>query len=188
MPDLLLEIGVEELPASACREALAQLPELCRKHVGVEATRVFVGPRRLALIVESLPERTADSWIKGPPATMNEQAIEGFARKHGTTPAGLVERDGMLGVAVRCPVCAAVSVNLVSHRHVDLPFWNDPRVGVVEHVFGEDVLRSVGELRSELYSSRFDERRLPNGLQVDRQRVPIGGSSSRRSTDGSPAR
>lgn len=100
MPDLLLEIGVEELPASACREALAQLPELCRKHVGVEATRVFVGPRRLALIVESLPERTADSWIKGPPATMNEKAIEGFARKHGTTPAGLVERDGILGVEV----------------------------------------------------------------------------------------
>lgn len=72
----------------------------------------------------------------------------------------LAPGDGTLGVAVRCPVCAAVSVNLVSHRHVDLPFWNDPRVGVVEHVFGEDVLRSVDEFRSELYSSRFDERRL----------------------------
>lgn len=100
MPDLLLEIGVEELPASACREALAQLPALCRKHVGVDATRVAVGPRRLALIVESLPERTADSWVKGPPATMSEQAIEGFARKHGKTPAELVERDGFLGVEV----------------------------------------------------------------------------------------
>ena len=100
MPDLLLEIGVEELPAAACREALAQLPELCRKHVGVAATRVYVGPRRLALIVESLPERTADSWVKGPPATMNEQAIAGFARKHGKAPAELVERDGFLGVEV----------------------------------------------------------------------------------------
>ena len=100
MPDLLLEIGVEELPASACREALAQLPELCRKHVGVAATRVYVGPRRLALIVESLTERTADSWVKGPPATMNEQAIAGFARKHGKTTAELVERDGFLGVDV----------------------------------------------------------------------------------------
>lgn len=100
MPDLLLEIGVEELPASACREALAQLPELCRKHIGTEPTRVLVGPRRLALIVESLPERTADSWVKGPPATMNEKAIEGFARKHGRSPADLVERDGFLGVEV----------------------------------------------------------------------------------------
>jgi glycyl-tRNA synthetase beta chain len=100
MPDLLLEIGVEELPASACREALAQLPELCRKHIGVEPTSVWVGPRRLTLLVENLPARTADSWVKGPPATMNEKAIEGFARKHGTTPAGLVERDGFLGVDV----------------------------------------------------------------------------------------
>lgn len=100
MPDLLLEIGVEELPAAACREALTQLPELCRKHVGVDPTHVFVGPRRLALIVESLPERTADTWVKGPPATMNEKAIEGFARKHGKTPADLVERDGFLGVEV----------------------------------------------------------------------------------------
>lgn len=100
MPDLLLEIGVEELPASACREALAQLPALCAKHVGVEPTAVYVGPRRLALVVEDLPARTADSWVKGPPATMSEKAIEGFARKHGTTPAELVERDGFLGVAV----------------------------------------------------------------------------------------
>ena len=114
MPDLLLEIGVEELPASACREALAQLPELCRKHVGVAATRVYVGPRRLALIVESLPGRTADSWVKGPPATMNEQAIAGFARKHGTTPAALVERDGCLGVDVAGRPMAEVLPDLLA--------------------------------------------------------------------------
>lgn len=100
MPDLLLEIGAEELPASACREALAQLPVLCEKHVGVPPTQVYVGPRRLALIVENLPARTADSWVKGPPSSMNEKAIEGFARKHGKTPADLVERDGFLGVEV----------------------------------------------------------------------------------------
>ncbi len=46
------------------------------------------------------------------------------------------------------------------HAHVDLPFWNDRRIGVVEHSFGEDLLCSVDEFRSELYSSRFDERRL----------------------------
>ena len=72
----------------------------------------------------------------------------------------LAPGDGTLGLAVRCPVCSSVSVNLVSHEHVDLPFWNDRRIGVVEHVFGDDVLRSVDEFRSELYSSRFDERRL----------------------------
>ena len=32
-------------------------------------------------------------------------------------------------------------MNLVSHEHVDLPFHNDREVGVVEHVFSDDVAR-----------------------------------------------
>jgi hypothetical protein len=68
--------------------------------------------------------------------------------------------DGWLGLAVRCPACGALSVNLVSQPHVDLPFANDHRIGVVDHVFAEDALRTVEEFRSELHSSRFDERRL----------------------------
>ena len=68
--------------------------------------------------------------------------------------------DRHLGLAVRCPVCDALSVNLVSHAHVDLPFANDERIGVVDHVFAEDALRTLDEFRAELDSSRFDERRL----------------------------
>lgn len=68
--------------------------------------------------------------------------------------------DGLLGVAVRCPACSAVSVNLVTHEHVNVPFVNDARVGVVSHVFREDALRAVEEFRLELGSARFDERRL----------------------------
>jgi hypothetical protein len=65
-----------------------------------------------------------------------------------------------VGVGVRCPSCASVSVNLVSHEHLDIPFWNDERVGVVDHVFREDTIRAIDEFRSELESARFDERRL----------------------------
>jgi hypothetical protein len=68
--------------------------------------------------------------------------------------------DGSFGVAVRCPACAAVSVNLVTREHVDIPFWNDARVGVVGHVFRHDELRAIEEFRAELLSARFDERRL----------------------------
>jgi len=68
--------------------------------------------------------------------------------------------DESFGILVRCPVCAALSVNLVSRAHVDIPFWNDARVGVVDHVFREDAVRAVAEFRSELRSARFDERRL----------------------------
>jgi hypothetical protein len=67
---------------------------------------------------------------------------------------------GHLGVAVRCPACARTSVNVVSPAHVDVPFHNDREVGVVEHVFAGDVNASVEEFRSELWSARFDSRRL----------------------------
>jgi hypothetical protein len=72
----------------------------------------------------------------------------------------LAPGDASLGLAVRCPACSSVSVNLVSGSHVDVPFWNDPRVGVVAHVFREDVLRTVDEFCAELWSGSFDERRL----------------------------
>jgi hypothetical protein len=65
-----------------------------------------------------------------------------------------------LGLAVRCPACGALSVNLVSRAHVDLPFANDDRIGVVDHVFADDALRSLEEFYAELHSSRFDEVRL----------------------------
>ena len=72
----------------------------------------------------------------------------------------LAPGDGRLGLAVHCPVCRRTSVNLVTHEHVDVPFHNDHEVGVVEHVFADDVQKSVDEFRDELWSSRFDARRL----------------------------
>jgi hypothetical protein len=68
--------------------------------------------------------------------------------------------DVSFGLAVRCPSCASLSVNLVSRAHVDIPFWNDARVAVVDHVFEEDAVRAVAEFRTVLDSERFDERRL----------------------------
>lgn len=65
-----------------------------------------------------------------------------------------------LGVAVSCPVCASVSVNLVSQPHVDLPFHNDREIGVVPHVFGVDVAPLVREFAAFLGSAEFDARRL----------------------------
>jgi len=72
----------------------------------------------------------------------------------------LAPGDGRLGLAVHCPVCRRTSVNLVTHQHVDVPFHNDHEVGVVEHVFADDVQTAVDEFRAELWSSRFDARRL----------------------------
>jgi hypothetical protein len=72
----------------------------------------------------------------------------------------LAPGDRSLGVAVRCPACHKVSVNLVTHDHVDLPWHHDREIGVVPHVFSDDAARLVEEFRAELYSSGFDARRL----------------------------
>jgi hypothetical protein len=72
----------------------------------------------------------------------------------------LAPGDGSLGLAVRCPACQRTSVNLVSPEHVDVPFHNDREIGVVEHVFPEDVHATVAEFRAELWSATFDARRL----------------------------
>jgi hypothetical protein len=65
-----------------------------------------------------------------------------------------------VGLAVRCPACGKVSVNLVSRAHVDVPFVNDREVGVVEHHFRADAEAAVDEFTAELWSGSFDARRL----------------------------
>ena len=72
----------------------------------------------------------------------------------------LAPGDGSLGIAVRCPSCERISVNLVSHEHVDLPFHNDREIGVVPHLFTGDGERMVTDFRDELDSGCFDARRL----------------------------
>ena len=72
----------------------------------------------------------------------------------------LAPGDDTVGVGVRCPYCRQLSVNLVSPPHVDLPFHNDREVGVVEHLFGDDDLEALEGFSAELWSSRFDARRL----------------------------
>jgi hypothetical protein len=87
--------------------------------------------------------------------------VEGRPRPVTPSAFALIAPGGeSYGVAVRCPVCGAVSVNLVTRSHVDVPFWNDARVGVVDHVLPADLEHAVDAFRAELASARFDERRL----------------------------
>jgi glycyl-tRNA synthetase beta chain len=100
MPTLLFEIGCEELPASACREAKEQLPALCLEHLGTEPARLYIGPRRLAVLVDDVSAEAAPEWVKGPPVALREKAAAGFAKRYGATVDELEERDGFLGVEV----------------------------------------------------------------------------------------
>ena len=98
MPSLLLEIGCEELPASACYEAEAQLTGLCRQQFGRDPDELYIGPRRLAVLLRGLPGRTEPVWVKGPPEAVRERAADGFARRYGVDPEQLEVREGFLGV------------------------------------------------------------------------------------------
>jgi hypothetical protein len=64
-----------------------------------------------------------------------------------------------VSVAVRCPSCARTTVNLVSREHVDVPFFNDRQIRVVEHLFAGDRILTLEAFRAELHSGSFDTRR-----------------------------
>ena len=130
MATLLVEIGCEELPASACREAERQLPELARRILGVEPSRILVTARRLAVLADDAPAQTADAWVKGPPVAMRDKAAAGFAKRHGVSVDELDERDGFLGVAVAGKPLAEVLPGQVDELVKSLAFrktmrWDD---------------------------------------------------------------
>jgi hypothetical protein len=72
----------------------------------------------------------------------------------------LAPAERRVGVAIRCPACSHTSVNVVTARHVDEPFYNDDRVGVVEHIFEADRESIVAAFRAEVESASFDRRRV----------------------------
>jgi glycyl-tRNA synthetase beta subunit len=105
LPTLLLEIGTEELPASACREATAQLPELAQAKLGRAPDELFVGPRRIAFLIRDFDPTPPKQWLQGPPLAIGldaegapTKAAEGFARRYGVEAAALEQRDGFLGL------------------------------------------------------------------------------------------
>jgi hypothetical protein len=69
-------------------------------------------------------------------------------------------QGGRVALAVRCPACSRVSVNLVSRDHLDIPFHNDREIGVVGHFLADDAAATLDAFRAELYSSSFEARRL----------------------------
>ena len=120
MPTLLFEIGCEELPASACEAAAAQLPDLVRRHVpGDGEPEVLVGPRRLAVLLDDVPEREEDrvERRRGPSEAIAfgddgtpTKAGEGFARSNGLTVEQLERADGFVWAEQRIAGRAAADV------------------------------------------------------------------------------
>ncbi|MBN0985871.1 glycine--tRNA ligase subunit beta [Amphritea pacifica] len=115
--DFLFELGTEELPPKALStlskalesEVMAGINELFGKQAATlladTTVNAYAAPRRLALLISNLADEVPSStfMMQGPPARIafDEQgnpskALEGFARKCGTTTDQLQEIDGKM--------------------------------------------------------------------------------------------
>jgi glycyl-tRNA synthetase beta chain len=110
MPQLLIELFSEEIPARMQAQAARDLERLAREKLAregfiPEALKSFAGPRRLTLVAEGLPLAQADrkEERKGPRVGAPDQAIEGFLRSAGLSRDRLVEKGGVYFAAIETP-------------------------------------------------------------------------------------
>jgi glycyl-tRNA synthetase beta chain len=92
MPDLLLELFSEEIPARMQGQAAKDLERLVvgalsDRGLMFEGIKAFAGPRRLTLAIEGLPAKQPDvsEELKGPKVDAPQAALDGFLRKTGLT-------------------------------------------------------------------------------------------------------
>ena len=122
MPELLLELFSEEIPARMQARAAEDLARLVKEALAPLEVRqipdapVFYGPRRVALLADvaaELPARRTQE--RGPRIGAPEAAVLGFLRKHGATTAGL-RKEGHYWVIERSspavPVGALIAAAL----------------------------------------------------------------------------
>src|ERR1700722_18393352 len=102
MPQLLLELFSEEIPARMQGQAARDLERMVREQLAgagylPEALAAFAGPRRLTLVAEGLPPAQPDrnEERKGPRVGAPDAAIEGFLRSTGLSRDQLTQRDGV---------------------------------------------------------------------------------------------
>lgn len=66
--------------------------------------------------------------------------------------------ERLVGVAVRCACCSGMSINLVSQRHLDEPFYHDRTLRYVDRPLASGAT-SLERFTHELWSGAFDEER-----------------------------
>lgn len=149
-------------PCGGDHDGLVSHDELDWAPLGADAGTFFnVMTRRLEATGEELLDHAARQIASGEWPWSFFCYPEGLPRPvFPSSFRALAAADTRIGVAVRCPGCSGTSVNLVSARHVDEPFYNDARVAVVEHVFTADQESIAAAFAAELHSDAFDARRV----------------------------
>ncbi|WP_092645267.1 glycine--tRNA ligase subunit beta [Jannaschia faecimaris] len=156
MPDLLIELFSEEIPARMQRRAAEDLKKLVTDGV-VEAGLTYAGavahctPRRLTLALHGLTDAspTTTEERKGPRVDAPEKALEGFLRSTGLTRDQLTVADDKKGqvyvakITHRGRPAAAIVAEVLEHAIRNFPWPKSMR-------WGNGSLRWVRPLRSIL--------------------------------------
>ncbi len=142
MPDLLLELFSEEIPARMQSRAAQDLMRLVTGHMvdnglTYSGGQAFATPRRLTLTLADLPAETPDTVEerKGPRTDAPEKALDGFLRSTGLTRDDLEARDDKKGqvwfATIRKPGRAAEAViaEAVEHAIRNFPWPKSMRWG-----------------------------------------------------------
>jgi glycyl-tRNA synthetase beta chain len=178
MPDLLLELFSEEIPARMQTQAARDLERLVvgalsDRGLMFEGAKAFAGPRRLTLAVAGLPAKQPDvsEERKGPRVNAPAKAIDGFLRSANVTLAECQKRDDGKGefyvavIARKGRATAEVLAEIIPEAMAKLPWpksmrwvpsgqsanqarWVRPLRGIVCTFDGESVPFSFAEVRS----------------------------------------
>lgn len=157
--DLLIEIGTEELPASWVKRALEVLPELVTGALDAArlahgAAKAYGTPRRLAVLVSAVEDRTPDleQEVLGPPksaafdaAGAPTKAGEGFAKKNNASASELFVKKtdkGEYAAVVRREKgrpAADVVAEVAGALPPRIPFAKSMRWGAGDIAFGRPI-------------------------------------------------
>ncbi|WP_291298380.1 glycine--tRNA ligase subunit beta [Elioraea sp.] len=111
MPELLLELFSEEIPARMQARAADDLAKAVTEALGTlspREVRPFSGPRRIGLVAVVAAETTASaSSERGPRVGAPEAALAGFLKKHGAAREQLREDGGYWVLEKSSPAVAA---------------------------------------------------------------------------------
>jgi glycyl-tRNA synthetase beta chain len=155
MHQFLVELGTEELPPKSLLTLSTEFRnhlEAGLKNLGVEYSAItpFASPRRLALLVEGLPESTPvkSLVIWGPPANVAfdangkpTKAAEAFAAKNGVSVADLTSASDGKVEKLKCEVktggesLTQLLPGLVDHALAQLPIAKRMRWGAKRDEF-----------------------------------------------------
>ena len=87
MPNFLLELMSEEMPASIIESSAVSIEQLfCnsfkKNSLTFDSHNIYFGPKRITLIFFNLKNVIDEAYIKGPNVKASTNAVEGFAKSH----------------------------------------------------------------------------------------------------------